>query len=144
MYNSEKRELRFNKNGKFRILMISDFHGRGNFNGVGRARFRQKMKDGIEVLLNECNPDFVMVGGDQCLGAGKGEQIDPEEDKKCIYKAQEDIMELIQKRGIPWTHVYGNYDAEGKLSKEEMQPVYESFPLCLSKRGPKDVFSVGN
>lgn len=126
MYNSDKKELKFNENGKFRVLMISDFHGGKNYS--------PKLKAGIEALIKETNPDFVMIGGDQCLGF----------DQEYLRNSLTDILEPIQKRNIPWAHVYGNHDHEQPLTAREQQAVYESFPLCLSQAGPADVQGVGN
>ena len=56
----EKPVLRFHPDGHFRILMISDFHGKPDFN--------PKLTAGIEALVAHTEPDFVMVGGDQLCG----------------------------------------------------------------------------
>jgi predicted MPP superfamily phosphohydrolase len=122
----EKPVLRFHPDGHFRILMISDFHGKPDFN--------PKLTAGIEALVAHTEPDFVMLGGDQLCGT------DPE----TLYTFIERVMEPVQRRGIPWAHVYGNHDAEQPMTKEEMQPVYERFPLCLSEAGPEDISGVGN
>ena len=118
--------LRFHENGTFRILMISDFHGKPDFH--------PKLVAGIEALVSHTKPDFVMLGGDQLCG------ITPEILKTFL----EAVMEPVQRRGIPWAHVYGNHDAEQPMTKEEQQPVYEQFPLCLSEAGPADITGVGN
>ncbi|MBE6730510.1 MAG: hypothetical protein E7564_02335 [Ruminococcaceae bacterium] len=145
MYNPETKKLKFNENGKFKILMISDFHAQGNFNGVGRARFRHKMIKGIELLLNETKPDFVMLGGDQCISSGDDmPQISKEEDMNLAYEALKEIMAPVNERGIPWAFVNGNHDEERCLSKEELFPVYKKFPLCLAEKGPEDIYGVGN
>ncbi len=122
----EKPLLKFRPDGHFRILMISDFHGKPDFN--------PKLTAGIEALVAHTEPDFVMLGGDQLCG------IDPD----TLYTFLERVMEPVQRRGIPWAHVYGNHDAEQPMTKEEMQPVYERFPLCLSEAGPDELSGVGN
>ena len=118
--------LRFRPDGHFRILMLSDFHGKPDYN--------PKLKQGIEALVNHAKPDFVMMGGDQLCG------ITPE----ILHDFLASAMEPVQKRGIPWAHVFGNHDPEQNMTKEEMEAVYESFPLCLSQAGPEDVSGVGN
>ncbi|MBR3997770.1 MAG: metallophosphoesterase, partial [Clostridia bacterium] len=125
--NTKKKPvLRFGKDGRFRILMMSDFHGKPDFN--------PKLTAGIEALVAHTEPDFVMLGGDQLCGI----------DGETLYDFLERVMEPVQRRGIPWAHVYGNHDAEQPMTKAEMQPVYERFPLCLSEAGPADVSGVGN
>lgn len=126
MYSAEKKELRFNRDGTFRILMISDFH-------AGK-KYSPKLKAGIEALVADTKPDFVMLGGDQCLGTSE----------EYIRESLEDILEPIQKRGIPWSHIFGNHDCEREMNTAVQEKVYESFPLCLSSKGPDDVFGVSN
>ena len=144
MYDSVNKTLRFNENGRFRILMISDFHSLGNFNGVGVAKFRHKMIEGIEILLNETKPDFVMLGGDQCISAGDGEEIPKEEDIKRSYETLKEIMEPINKRNIPWAFVNGNHDEERNLTKAEQFEIYKMLPDCLAEKGPEGLYGVGN
>ena len=51
MYNNENKTLKFNENGKFKILMISDLHSRGNRHGV-IGSYRSKMLSGMNTLLD--------------------------------------------------------------------------------------------
>lgn len=135
MYNPQTKQLKFNPDGNFRILMISDFHA-GSRHKAAKDNFpySPKLKEAIEALVKETNPDFVMLGGDQCIG--KSEEY--------MKSALTDILEPIQSRNIPWAHVYGNHDRESALTTKEQEPIYESFPLCLSKTGPDDIFGVCN
>ena len=52
-----KVPLKFNENGKYKILMISDIHG-----GVGFAA--KKTVAAIQALLDVHKPDLVLLGGD--------------------------------------------------------------------------------
>lgn len=126
MYSEGKRELRFNGDGKFRVLMISDFHAGKNYS--------PKLKAGIEALVEDTKPDFVMIAGDQCLGFNR----------EYLKKSLEDILDPIQKRDIPWSHVFGNHDRETDMDTAAQEEIFESFPLCLSSKGPDDIFGVGN
>ena len=60
-----KHPLKFDENGKFRILMISDIHG-----GVG-YNAKQTIQ-AIQALVDEAKPDLVLLGGDI---AGPGMKI---------------------------------------------------------------------
>lgn len=119
--------LRFNKNGKFRILMFSDFHAGKQYN--------PKLKRGMEALLEETRPDFVMVGGDQCL-----ERDNPAD--AGAYMA--DIMEPVISRKIPWAAIFGNHDREVGIDIELEEEAYEKIPFCLSERGPHELHGIGN
>ena len=122
----KKPILRFNEDGHFRILMMSDFHGKPDFN--------HKLIDGIEALIDHAKPDFIMLGGDEVCGVSED-----------IFRTFiTDVLEPINKRGIPWAHVFGNHDCEQNITKEQQEKIYEEFPLCLSEYGPDDLSGVGN
>lgn len=135
MYDIEKKQLRFNDNGKFRILMVSDFHCGSRRKGFEDGNpYSPKVKEAIEALVEETHPDFVMVGGDQCIGKS------PE----YLYNSFTDIMSPVLDRSIPWAQVFGNHDRESPMSTEEQQKVYETIPHCFSERGPEDIFGICN
>lgn len=121
-----KNELRFNDNGKFRILMLSDMHSGSDCN--------PKMIKGIEALVEEAKPDFVMLGGDQCLCVAK-EKIKPYFEK---------IIEPILKRNIPWAAIFGNHDRECGIDIEEEMEIYETIKGFVGEKGPKDLSGTGN
>ncbi len=126
MFDSVNKTLKFNPNGKFRILMLSDFH-------CGK-HFDPRTKDGIEALVSHTQPDFVMLGGDQCLG------YSPDH----LRQSLADILEPIEKRNIPWAHVFGREDHHLPMSVNEQEAIYESFHLCLSKTGPAGLQGICN
>ncbi len=135
MYDAKNKKLSFNPDGKFRILMISDFHAGSRRKGFEDGNpYSPKIKEAVEALVAETAPDFVMVGGDQCIGHS------PE----YLYNSFTDIMSPVLERNIPWAHVYGNHDREMNMSTYEQEAVYESIPHCFSKQGPGDIFGVCN
>ncbi len=121
-----KKELSFRKDGTFRILMISDFHG--------HDRSGPQLKEGIDALVDGTDPDLVLLGGDQ-LGADSPERL---------YNYLRHTLSHLTERDIPWAHVYGNHDREQPMTLSEQEKVYEEFPLCLSSAGPEEVSGVGN
>lgn len=126
MKKSQKPVLRFHEDGHFRILMVSDMHGKPDFNS--------KMQKGFEALIEKTRPDFIMLGGDQLCN------ITP----KLLKTFLETVMKPAHDRNIPWAHVFGNHDPEEVMTKEESERVYERFPLCLSSRGPKSISGIPN
>lgn len=122
-----KPELRFHENGRFKILMISDFH-------AGRD-FSPKLTDGMEALLEHTKPDLVLIGGDQCIVQ------DTEEETLAYIKK---MLAPIIRRKLPWAHIYGNHDREQSMPLETQQTLYEQVPYCLSEAGPEDLPGVGN
>ena len=125
----QKPVLRFNKNGKFRVLMISDIHAKANCS--------PKVTRGIEALLEETKPDFVMIGGDQCL---LRDDINEMRDNFCR------IIEPILTKNLPWGSLFGNHDRERNngIDLVEEESMYETIPGCLMERGPEDIHGVGN
>ena len=119
--------LRFREDGSFKILMISDFHA----GPVCSA----KTTEGIEALMEATAPDFVMIGGDQCLRGTTKEAL-------AAYMGR--IIEPILRRGTPWAAVFGNHDRETDHPPELEQAAYETLPGCLSVSGPAGVSGVGN
>lgn len=122
-----KKELRF-KNGKFRILCISDLHGIVNYD-------RRLTRD-IGLILDATKPDLLMLLGD----VADHDALDSEENLRCYL---DDINEVIEKRRIPWAHTFGNHDSEEHRSFSQMS-VYESYEYCISKRGPLDIHGITN
>lgn len=121
------KALRFRESGLFRILMVSDFH-------AGK-QYDPKLKAGLRALLDDTDPDFVMVGGDQCLVRDTPEAVGE-------YMA--DIMSPVIERSLPWAAVLGNHDRECGIPVEEELEVCSRLPFCLSEPGPADVTGSGN
>lgn len=126
--------LRFNKNGKFRVLMVSDLHL--GVNPRLQEDYNYKVTRGLNALIENCKPDFVMFGGDQCLS------FNSVEESKNKF---EEVIEPVLKRKIPWGVVFGNHDRESGLDIEtEMEEVYCKIDGCLAESGPKEISGVGN
>ena len=124
-----KSNLKFRKDGTFRVVMMSDLQESAKYNPMS---FRS-----VEVLLDEGDPDLVVWGGDNCYG--------PE------IKCEQDLIEhlnvftaLFEKRGIPWVHVYGNHDHDAPIPIERQQEIYESYPTCLSQHTDNNVHGKSN
>ena len=127
-----KHTLSFNENGKFRVMMISDIHG-------GRGFAAKETHDAIEALVAASNPDLAIMAGDIC---GPGYiHAECEDDVRFVL---DNITEPMERRGIPWAHVYGNHDDNYGVPNAVQQPIYESYPYCLSKAGPDDIDGVAN
>ncbi len=129
---SPKNILKFRPDGHFRILMVSDIHG-----GVGYDETRTVAA--LKALLEAAKPDLVLLGGDI---AGPG--VIHIETAPQLREMLDGLCAPMERRGIPWAHVYGNHDDNFGLSNAAQQPVYEAFPHCVSHAGPADVPGVGN
>ena len=123
-----KIPLRF-KDGKFRIFAISDLHGVCDYD--------TRLVRDLEALLDCVRPDFLFVLGDVVW-----EDALRSEEK--LYSFLKDVFSLVEKRNIPWAHVFGNHDNDVVWADFSQQSVYERFPLNLAKRGPEDIHGIGN
>ncbi len=124
-----KIPLRFGKDGKFRVLMMSDMQEHLNYN----PRTLRTMEKLIEVA----KPDLVFLGGDNV----KGKKFENTEQLKKFL----DIFSApMESRKIPWAHVFGNHDYDPPLPAIEKQLVYEKFEYCLSKHTGEGVDGVTN
>lgn len=124
-----KKQLRFNGNGKFRILIFSDFHAVLDFD-------RRLIRD-VGAIVEGCKPDLVILNGDQIW---KDEFKTPEQ----LHGFLSEINDEFEKRNVPWAHTFGNHDAESGFEVCDQQDVYESFDYCISKRGDSNIHGTGN
>lgn len=128
-----RKELRFNNDGHFRILMVSDFHSTKNSNL--KQDYSEKMIDGFRALIDETKPDFVMIGGDQCIDA---------ETIEGARARMEYLMTPVLESKLPWAAVFGNHDNEMGLPVCEEEKAYEEIDGCLNEAGPEDIDGTGN
>ena len=127
-----KIPLRFSKEGKYKILMVSDIHG-------GKGYDEERTVKALDSLIEAHKPDLVLLGGDT---AGPGMiHVETKEDLKTLLDG---VSSPMEKRGIPWAHVYGNHDNNYGLPNEAQQPIYEAYQHCVSKAGPKELTGCGN
>lgn len=110
-----KHKLCFNKEGNFKILMFSDLQE--DFDSVDRAL------EGMKRVIDKENPDLVMLGGDNI-------RFEEEEPLKPYLKK---LTEPMEKKKIPWIHIFGNHDHDIEADPKHLTKIYEEFDYCLSK-----------
>ncbi len=125
---NQKHTLRFDENGEFRILILSDV----------QADPPEPSKYTLQVIRNVTereDPDLVVFTGDNSVRCTDEETLQ-------IYLTA--MTSYMEENGIAWAHVFGNHDDENALARDRQQAVYESFPYCVSKTGPADIQGVSN
>lgn len=124
-------ELKFNSDGKFKILCIADPQDTD-----------KPQKETIEIItksLDKEKPDLVVFLGDNIAGYWKGVT------KEKTEKAIDNIIKPIDERGVPFAIVFGNHDHEGLCheangyTEEEAKAFqlscYQKYKTCLAVAG---------
>ena len=127
---SNKTQLRFDANGQFKIMMLSDLHM------YGSGLLAEGMNN-VKLLVEHEKPDLIILNGDNIAD----ETVKNEEELRNLLK---ELTDYFEKKGIYWIHVYGNHDTDTELSLLQQQRVYESYDHCLSKGGDVRRCGVGN
>ncbi|EUC47722.1 hypothetical protein COCMIDRAFT_34790 [Bipolaris oryzae ATCC 44560] len=140
----EKPIPKIRKDGKFKIMQISDLH---LSTGLGKCRDEEpKGANGghcdadprtiefVERVLDDEKPDMVVLSGDQING-------DTAPD---VQSAMFKIVDPLAERKIPYAAIFGNHDDEGTLSRHAQMDLYESLPYSVSEAGTNTIDGVGN
>ena len=122
-----KQPLRFREDGGYRILMMSDAHLKpGKEERTLRA---------METLIDSTRPDLVLLNGDNVAAFTSTDMFEALLDQ---------LVQPMEKRRIPWAHVFGNHDQTPEVSKSYQETRYEQYPCCVSKAGPEELPGCGN
>jgi hypothetical protein len=136
---------RINENGRFKIMQLADLH---LSTGLGHCRdpvppelvpgqgceADPRTLDFVERLLDEEQPDLVILSGDQVNGETSRDAQSP------LFKS----VKLLVDRKIPYAAIFGNHDDEGNLDRHQSMAILEDLPYSLSSAGPEDIDGVGN
>lgn len=142
---AEKPVLHVRKDGKFKILQVSDLHlstGLGvcrdpepPLGKSGKCDADPRTLDFIRSALELEKPDLVVLSGDQING-----ETSPDS-QSALFK----FAHLFITRKIPFATIFGNHDDEGSVSSREyLMQLTQSLPYSLSEPGPSNIDGVGN
>lgn len=104
-----KSELRFNKDGKFKIVQFTDVHFKYKNPASDIALER------INQVLDEEQPDFVIFTGDVVYSAPA--------DKGMLQ-----VLEQVSKRKLPFVVTFGNHDNEQGMTREQLYDIIRQVP----------------
>lgn len=120
-------DLRFGKNGKFKIVQVTDAH-------IVADSVTNSMESIVmlQQVLDAEKPDLVIFTGDIVTG-GK-------------YKEGFDMISApVISRNIPYATILGNHDHEQNLSREEVGKLLMTYPGNLSRMSKTDgMAGIGN
>lgn len=109
--------LRFDENGKFKIMIFSDVQDGYPIEEAAKAFMNES--------LDKTQPDLVVLLGDNVMSSDSEEHY---------WLGYDEMLEPMVSRGIPFTFVFGNHDDESMpgVTKEEMLEKYMSYDGCLA------------
>ena len=111
--------LRFNKDGKFKIMQIADT--------LEIPKVSPDTIKLIESALDEEKPDLVIFTGDQIKGSSLKYKNHPERVNKVI----DTLVSPLVKRNISFMVTYGNHDEECGLTSKEQFEIYKRYKTFL-------------
>lgn len=122
-----KKQLKFDNNGKFRMLLFGDLHEPCKFDTENdRARFHD-MQLLMQTAVKQLKPDLCVLMGDTYTDGSR----DPKGNIALITKP-------ITDAGVPFAAVLGNHEHD-QGTEEEIVDAYVSNPNCLCFNDDPDI-----
>ncbi len=126
----ETEPIKFNPDGKFKILNLSDIQTALPLNSGTKAM--------LEDFVEAETPDLIVLTGDQVGGNGILSDIQ-------LKATIDSFMSIFEKHNVPVAMVFGNHDSEGKnASKERQIEIYETYDCFVGGAGEVFGNRVGN
>lgn len=134
MYNNK---LKFNKDGKFTIMMATDIHEKTDVKSpVAKKKFADTMLL-INTALDEIKPDLVVLGGDIFTNR---EDSEPFSDYRF---ALERISKPFIDRQIPFAVVLGNHDHDGNCIDKQVE-MFNELDYCIIDNADENITGNAN
>lgn len=119
-------QLRF-KNGKFRILQVSD--------PQDLQYVRHTMMRMLNKAYDTLSPDLIVLTGDNILGNHLDDARlltplfvkDKKSEANAMKIAIDKLVSPIESRKIPFAVIYGNHDDRNRLTKDEQADFYRAY-----------------
>jgi len=140
----DKAVPRVRKDGKFKIMQVSDLH---LSTGLGKCREAEppELNGGncdadprtLEFVGHQLDlekPDLIVLSGDQVNGKTAPDA------QSAIFK----FAELFISRKIPFACIFGNHDDEGSITRAATVDILSTLPYSLTEHGPNTIPGVGN
>ncbi|WCF07408.1 metallophosphoesterase family protein [Paenibacillus thiaminolyticus] len=119
----------FRPDGTFTIVQFTDLHV-----GGGRTELDARTLALTERIIERERPDLAVYSGDMLYGKETAEPV----------ATLRRIVEAAERREVPFAVIFGNHDAEGGATREELLEGIASCRMSLAEAGPADIHGVGN
>lgn len=125
---AEKAQLKFNADGEFKIMQITDVQD--NFH------LRKIAKTFIRYAVEQEKPDLVVLTGDNVAGYWSGSVLFPEVDRTMVKECIDNLMEIFEEYYDQWglrvAVVFGNHDDQLTwVTKEEQIVMYSQYDCFI-------------
>lgn len=124
-YIDNIQSLEKNPNEDFTILQLSDIQLWMN---IGDNQDTLQM---IRELVDRTKPNLIILVGDNVSGLFTN---------LLLIR----LIGILDSFEIPWAPVFGNHDVEGKATLNWQGDKFEESEYCLFKKGPSNLYGVGN
>jgi len=126
--------LKFNSDGKFKILHIADIQDTPDVAPIT-----------LDYIARTCDaekPDLIILGGDNVAGAaGKGKDVADAE--KNMKKTLNSFMSIFEERNIPTALVFGNHDGNHLVPDERQMEIFNTYKCCIAIDEGEDIYGCG-
>jgi predicted phosphodiesterase len=112
-YESSETKLSFNKDGKFKILQLTDTHYI-----AGNPKSKRALEN-VNQMLDLEKPDLVIHTGDVIFGKPAEESL-------------RQILTPISDRKIPFAVALGNHDEEYDKTRKEVYEIIQTIPYSIT------------
>lgn len=116
-------KLKFNSDGKFKILLFGDIHENEDYKTNLRFKDMQKL---MNAALDEYKPDLCVLLGDNC-----NTDLYLKDSEK-FKELVSDLLAPITSRGIPVAAILGNHEHDSG-HEDEVVAVYQSIDGCITR-----------
>ncbi|MEN6454537.1 MAG: metallophosphoesterase family protein [Prolixibacteraceae bacterium] len=123
--DQSNKELRFNANGKFKIVQFTDIHFQYDSFRSDSALVLMK------TVIEKEKPDLVVLTGDVVCS-------------KNTVKAWLALAQVLINAKVPWAVSLGNHDIEYELNGKQIMETIENLPYNLTANGPENLSGNGN
>lgn len=129
-------KLQFNEDGKFKILLMTDFQDNMILDSV--------IKDFIRASIEQEQPDLIVLDGDNISG-NKFDTGIKALDMVMVKEGIDQFMSIFEEYGIPVTATFGNHDDDETLvSKEEQFEIYQQYDCFIGYDADPELYGCGN
>ncbi len=131
----KKRTLKFNENGKFKILVFTDLHEK---QANGDKDVKNKTEDSmllVETAVKTYAPDLVVFDGDNAL----------DNNIEDLEKTIDNITSVLREQNIPFTAVLGNHEHDSTRPDPALYvKKFSSYDESLMRTDKADISGYAN